>query len=337
MADGEVRIAIDAAGGDDGPAPVLAGAVASPDDVEIILVGPAPALDAGAVRFGEAGRHVALVEAPEVVSMGDDPVHAARHKRSSSLALCAKEVASGRADAMVTPGNTGAAVLTAAALLRRAPGVLHPALATLLPTLGGRPKVMLDVGAAVDPPPSWLAQFALLGSIYARVRCGITEPRIGLLANGTEEGKGDALRKDAHELLRSTPGYVGFVEGHDLLRDVAEVIVTDGFCGNAVLKTYEGTLLATAHAMLEQVVARCPTDTDGWVDDVVDAVRATFRVDVGAALLGLNGISIVCHGAARPGAIADAIALARDCVRGHLTEELAGALLRHEPPRRPAT
>src|SRR6476620_8948208 len=235
-------------GGDRAPAEIVAGGVraAAELDVDILLVGQP---DAIAVHLpdGVAPAGVEVLAASEVIAMDDEPAAAARRKKDSSLVRCAQAVREGRAQAMVGAGNTGATM--AAALLRmgRIRGVQRPAIAVPVPVPGSeRSSILLDAGATVDPEPEWLVQWARLGREYAKVRLGIDEPTIALLSNGEEAGKGDDLRKRAFALLSEVKGFIGNVEGRDLLGGAADVIVTDGFTGNIALKTAEGALLGIA-------------------------------------------------------------------------------------------
>jgi phosphate acyltransferase len=244
-------IALDAMGGDRAPEDIVAGArqAVAELDVQLLLAGP-PDVLASVLHedptFVEDDR-ITVLPASEVVAMSDEPASAIRTKKDSSLVRCAEAVRDGRADAMVSAGNTGAAM--AAALLRmgRIRGVQRPAIAVPLPVPGAdRGSVLLDAGATVDPEPAWLVQWARLGREYASSRFGIDEPSIALLSNGEESGKGDLLRKEASALLSELKGFIGNVEGRDLLHGHADVVVTDGFTGNIVLKTLEGAMLGLA-------------------------------------------------------------------------------------------
>ena len=185
-----------------------------------------------------------------------DPPASVRTRKDSSIVVSAELVRDGKADAMVSAGNTGAAM--AAALLRmgRIKGVARPAIAVPIPVPGRAPQILVDGGATVDCTAEWLRQFAVMGREYARIHLGIDEPRIGLLSNGEEAGKGDDLRKAVYPMLASMPGFIGNVEGRDFMHDTVDVIVTDGFTGNVALKTVEGAIRGTAAARVRH--ARCP-------------------------------------------------------------------------------
>jgi glycerol-3-phosphate acyltransferase PlsX len=337
-----IRVAVDVAGADLGPEPALAGALAAladptprraeaavgaagADDLEVTLVGPERAVRAMLPAHLRCAVHI--VDAPEVVGMGQDPVAATWAKRRSSLLVAAGEVAAGRADAMVTPGNTGAAVLAAAARLRRVPGVSNPALATVMPAPGGSPTVLVDIGATASAVPEWLVEFAVLGAEYARRRLGIERPRIGLLSNGHEAVKGGPVRRDAQLLLATMPGYVGQIEAYDILGDRVDVAVCDGFTGDVALKMYERTLDATVGLAIGAVRAFSPSPelADERERLVTRAVRNGLAAEAGGALLGVRGVCVICHGAAMAVDIADGVRLAAECVRADLVHGVTEA------------
>ncbi|MGQ0823533.1 MAG: phosphate acyltransferase PlsX [Actinomycetota bacterium] len=322
-------IAIDAMGGDRAPAEIVAGAVAAASalDVSVLLVGPP---DVIAARMQPHPR-VEVLPASEVVAMDEEPANAIRTKKDSTLARGAEAVRDGRADALVSAGNTGATM--AAALLRmgRISGVQRPAIAVPVPVpLSDRMSILLDVGATVDPDPEWLVQWAQLGREYAKVRLGVEEPTVALLSNGEEVGKGDDLRKRAGALLAEVRGFVGNVEGRDLLGATADVVVTDGFTGNVALKTLEGGLVAIA----------------GLVFSVVDEPEYTGVADVlklrlldaaaplmpdntgGAILLGVKGVCVISHGSSSAAAIVNAVRVARDAVNANVIARLTAVVAR---------
>ncbi len=319
-------IAVDAMGGDRAPGDILAGAHAAADaGIPVVLVGPP-----GLAGIGE----LPLIEASEVIEMHDDPAGGVRRKKDSTLVRAAEAVRDGKASAMVSAGNTGATM--AAALLRmgRLKGVSRPAIATTIPVLGERPNIMLDSGANAEVQVEWLAQFAQMGSIYARHRFGIDKPTVGLLSIGEEPGKGDTLRKEAYELLGATPGidFVGNIEGRDLLTKAADVVVTDGFTGNVALKTLEGALksifgrLFTAFAATPESQAHADA-----LAPMVQPIINELSPDTygGAVLLGVDGVCIISHGSSGPTAILNAVSLARDLVEARLVDEIRLAIQRH--------
>ena len=320
-------VAVDAMGGDHGPGPNLAGAhAAARDGIPVVLVGPTD-LEG---RIASTGDVLDLIEASEVIGMHDDPAAGVRRKKDSTLVRAAEAVRDGRASAMISAGNTGAAM--AAALLRmgRISGVKRPAIATPIPVPGSTPTVLLDAGANAEVQPDWLAQFAQMGSIYARHRFDIAEPRVGLLSIGEEATKGDTLRKETHELLATTPGidFIGNVEGRDIMSDELDVCVTDGFTGNVVLKTLEGAMKAVIAALLD---AFSPPEFTTHAEALMPALLplyATLSPDTygGAILLGVDGVCIISHGSSGPEAIRNGIGVARDMVEREITAEITAAI-----------
>ena len=328
-------IAIDAMGGDRAPGEIVAGALASVDtcDVDILLVGRADAI-AEHLPDGRPPARVEILEASEVIEMHEDPANAVRTRRDASLVRCAEAVRDGRAAAMVGAGNTGATM--AAALLRwhRIKGVHRPAIATPIPVFGtDRHQLLIDSGATVDPDPEWLVEWAVLAREYACIRLGVDQPTIGLLSNGEEEGKGDALRKRAAPLLADLKGFIGNVEGRDLMSRCADVIVTDGFTGNLVLKTLEGSLMGFARLALQVIQEKDAL----WADLAPDLVQRLIDVATplvpdntgGAMLLGVNGVCIISHGSSSANAIVNAVRVARDCVRADVVARLREAMSEH--------
>jgi phosphate acyltransferase len=323
-------IAIDAMGGDRAPHEIVAGALAAVAElgVEVVLAGRPDAL-AAHLPNGSAPAGVTVLPASEVVAMDDEPGRAVRTKKDASLVRCAEAVRDGLAQAMVGAGNTGATM--AAALLRmgRIKGVQRPAIAVPLPVPGtDRTTVLLDAGATVDPEPAWMFQWAQLGREYAKVRLGIAEPTVALLSNGEETGKGDDLRKQTAGLLAALKGYVGNVEGRDLLRGTVDVVVTDGFTGNVALKTLEGALTGIAGLVFSVL------DEPEWtaVADplklrLLDAAAPLMPDNTGGAvLLGVEGVCVISHGSSSAGAIVNAVRVARDAVVGGVVPRLADAI-----------
>lgn len=320
-------VAVDAMGGDHAPGPNLAGAhAAAADGIPVVLVGPADL----AGRTGADGGVLDLIEASEVIGMHDDPASGVRRKKDSTLVRAAEAVRDGRAGAMISAGNTGATM--AAALLRmgRIPGVKRPAIATPIPVPGSTPTVLLDAGANAEVQADWLVQFGQMGSIFARHRFGIDDPRVGLLSIGEEASKGDSLRKETHELLMATPGinFIGNVEGRDIMSDDVDVCVTDGFTGNVVLKTLEGGMKAVIGALLD---AFSPPEFKPHADALMPALLplyATLSPDTygGAILLGVDGVCIIAHGSSSADAMRNGIGVAKDMIEHDITAEIAAAI-----------
>jgi phosphate acyltransferase len=315
-------VAVDAMGGDHAPGAIIAGArQAAAAGVPVVLVGPADLADRG---------DLALIEASEVIAMHDDPAQGVRRKKDSTLVRAAEAVRDGKASAMVSAGNTGATM--AAALLRmgRIKGVNRPAIATPIPVPGGLPTVLLDAGANAEVQPEWLVQFAQMGSVYARRRFGIDVPRVGLLSIGEEPGKGDPLRKATYELLGVAQGidFVGNVEGRDIMTPNIDVVVTDGFTGNVVLKTLEGGVKTIVKALLEAFDA---PEYKVHADALLPALLPLYssmdpETYGGAMLLGVDGVCIISHGSSSPRAILNAINVAKEMVEADLVSELRAAI-----------
>jgi glycerol-3-phosphate acyltransferase PlsX len=251
-----------------------------------------------------------------------------RAKRDASIMRCAQLVKTGRADALVSAGNTGATMAAALLKIGRIRGVARPAIGVPIPVPGHHAQILVDGGATVDCTPEWLQQFAILGREYARVRLGVDEPRIGLLSNGEEPGKGDELRKHAHELLQSVPGFAGNVEGRDFMQPGFDVIVTDGFTGNVALKSIEGAIRGTARLVFAAL------ETPG-IEAAAAAVmpallEAATVVDPdregGAVLLGVNGVCVVAHGSSNATAIVNSVARAVECVEQRVVERAKEAV-----------
>ena len=339
-----ITVAVDAMGGDNAPDAVVAGAIAGfeqPDRPRILLVGRADAIEAALTRhvesrlMAEVRSRVDIVHASEVVEMDEHPAQAVRSKRDSSVVRACELVASGRARAVVSAGNSGAVLAAALFVVKRIEGVPRPAIGALLPGLEGS-TFLLDVGANADVRPEWLAQFAVMGDIYARSMMGVAEPRIALLSNGEEPGKGSSLVQAAHPLLAAAPiRFVGNVEGKDLLRGVCDVAVTDGFTGNVALKTAEGVgeflfdvlrreARASRRAMLGGLLLKPRLRA---IRDRVD-----YRATGGALLLGVAGEVVIAHGRSDATAVENAIRVARIAAERNISGVIAAAMPRLPEP-----
>jgi phosphate acyltransferase len=311
-----LRIAVDAMGGDFAPRCAVEGAVRSAreDGASILLVGDRARVEAelGELGFRPEGGHGTLevVHAEEVVGMDEPAITPIRKKRRSSIRLCAELVKEGRAQAMVTAGNTGAAMIAAKMVIGTIPGVDRPALAAVLPNAAGR-TVLLDVGANVATKPTQLRQFAVMGHFYAQEVIGTPAPRIGLMSIGEEEGKGTDLTREVFRVLKKTGlNFIGNVEGRDVFNGSVDVIVCDGFVGNAILKSAEA-LAELIGKMLREELQRNPRTQAGYLlaKPAFDRFRA--RVDYseyGAApLLGINGGCFIGHGRSNARAVQSAV------------------------------
>jgi glycerol-3-phosphate acyltransferase PlsX len=315
-----VRIAVDAMGGDRGPDEIVAGALeARGGDVEPVIVG-APGLETHGLE---------LIRAEDVIEMNDKPAEAVRAKPHSSLVTAVRAVAEGNVDAVVSAGNTGAMLAAGLLELRRIPGVMRPAIAVPIPAERG-PSVLLDAGANADARPEHLLQFATMGAVFAREILGIERPSVRLLSIGEEREKGNQLALEAHELLAASDlDFAGNAEGRDILRGAADVVVTDGFTGNTVLKTLEGTIGTILDALRAEIAAT-PRGRLGGVLIRPAARRLRHRLDPdtygGAYLLGLRGLAVVAHGNSSRTAIANAVRLAARGVDHDVVERLAASL-----------
>lgn len=317
-------VALDAMGGDNAPADVVAGALIAQEKygVPVLLVGdPAEMGDTGDLQ---------VLAASEVIDMKDEPGAAVRAKKDSSIVRAAEAVRDGQASAMVSAGNTGAAM--AAALLRfgRLPKVSRPAIATPIPVPGSTPTVLLDAGANADVQAQWLVQFGQMGAVFAKTRFGVPNPRVALLSIGEEDSKGNQLVKDAHALLRQADNinFIGNVEGRDFLRPVADVVVTDGFTGNVVLKTLEGSVGYMVQTFKKLMSGMMTEQTGpGLMAEVGPLLRQLDPNTYGGAmLLGVDGVCIISHGSSSPEAIAGALNVAKDMVEGSVVDHLRAAV-----------
>lgn len=323
-------IAVDALGGDRGPLiPVEAALNVARSGTAITLVGDEGVLRDAAARFGGLPRNVEIVHAPEAIAMDEKPSQAVRKKRGASIVVASRLVAEGRADAVVSAGNSGAAMAAGLFELGRIPGVQRPALASAFPTKQ-QPAVVLDLGANVEPTPIQLAQFAILGEAYARAVLHRERPRVAILTNGSEEVKGSDLTRAAHELLgRSTIHYVGYCEGRDIFTGDLDVIVTDGFTGNVLLKTLEGFVVAVRD-ILEREIRGSITASAGalLMRNIFGTVKRKLDYEEagGAPLLGLQRSSIVAHGASSVKALEHAIRAASALGRTGLAEVIESSI-----------
>jgi phosphate acyltransferase len=314
-------ISIDAMGGDNAPAEIVKGAEAAAKElnVPVVLVGQAEAI-------GQTD--LPIVEASEVIAMDDEPGSAVRNKKDSSLVIAAELVRDGRASAMVSAGNTGATMASALLRMGRIRGVARPAVATVLPVFGSTPTVLLDAGANSECTGPMMVQFAQMGSVFAQERFAIAAPRVGLLSIGEEASKGTPLVKETHNLLSAAPNikFMGNVEGRDLLTDEIDVVVTDGFTGNVVLKTLEGSAKTLVGAIMGAMVS---TPEAKEAAKTLLPVLAPIADEIdpetygGAMLLGVNGVCIISHGSSSAKAIKNAIGIAAEMVEHELVDKLS--------------
>jgi phosphate acyltransferase len=327
MPEPRLRVAVDAMGGDFAPREVVGGAVQAARElgVEVILVGSTAQIERELRALDGGAPPVRVVEAPEVIDMAEAPAMALRRKRQASILVAVETLLRGEADAVVSAGNTGAAMAASLLRLGRIEGIDRPAIAAVLPTLRGR-AIMVDVGANVDSRPKHLLQFAVMGSVYANRVLGIAEPRVGLMSNGAEETKGNETVIRAAELLRSSGlRFTGNIEGRDFFDGVADVAVCDGFVGNLLLKFGEGLALGI-FTLLREELSRGMLVRLG-VALATPRLRALARrMDHteygGAPLLGVNGICIIAHGSSKAKAIRNSVAVAVESVRARMVETI---------------
>jgi phosphate acyltransferase len=322
-----MRIAVDVMGGDHGCQVVIDGIKLAlqkyPSISEMHVVGDQKEIEAALVKSRLNDPRIQIVHASEVLGMDEKPLTAVRRKRDSSVVRAAGLVRDGKAEALISPGNTGGLVAAATLTIRRLEGVERPAIATVVPAAKGE-FILIDAGANPECKALYLAQFAVMGAIYSREILGHQRPRVGILSNGKEEIKGNELTRETAKLLQQLDlNFIGYVEGYDMFNDHVEVVVTDGFIGNLVLKTVEsmgksivrlikrelaGSILRKAGAMLaaggfRNIKQRMDPDAYG-----------------GAPLLGLNGNVIKAHGSARETAIMNAIRVSTEAIQHHLKE-----------------
>jgi phosphate acyltransferase len=326
-----MKIALDAMGGDFGPAVVVEGAVVAAREhgITSVLVGDKAAIEREIIRLKAPDLPLSIRHATQVVGMAEAPSQALRRKRDSSLRVAADLVKDGECHALVSAGNTGAAMAIGMFVLGLLPGVERPAIAAALPSLAGF-TVLIDAGANVDPKPRHLFQFAVMGHVYSRDIIGKDNPRVGLLSVGEEEGKGNDLVKDAFESLRgSSLNFIGNIEGRDIYNGRCDVVVTDGFTGNVCLKVSE-SLAEMLTSMIREELTRDALSKAGAVLAQGAFARMKRRVDYtemgGAPLLGINGASIVCHGASPVKAIKNALRVATEWVRNDVNDHIKTAL-----------
>ena len=324
-----MRIALDALGTDGSPLPELQGMKlaleAEDDDLTVVLVGDREVLGEAVSALGGSipAHRVEIVHAPVRIPPGESPATAVRRRPDSSIVVGTQLQKSGEVDAFVSAGSTGAVMAASLIFLRPLSGVDRPAIGTVLPTSRG-PILMLDAGANVDCKPRHLEQFALLGHIYAQDLLGIPRPRIGLLNIGEEPEKGDELSVDTFALLSANTrlDFVGNIEGREIVRGACDVLVCDGFVGNVLLKFYE-----SVSAFIIQLL-EAEMDRTGATLDMERAFRVLDYAEYGGApLLGVNGVTVICHGASTPKAIQGALSFAGRAVRSgmlpHMARELA--------------
>ena len=325
-------LALDAMGGDFAPEETVLGAaaVAGPA-LKIFLTGRRAEIErclaaAGSALSGEARRHLEIVDASEVIGFDEEPTRAVRAKEDSSLVVAASLVAEGRADGMVSAGNTGAAMAAALIKLRRIKGLKRPGLCAVIPT-PGKPTIFIDVGANSEARPGHLLEFASMASIFAREVLDVANPSVGIVSIGEESVKGNDLVLEAHRLMAATPelNFYGNVEGRDIVRNVVDVVVTDGFTGNVCLKLMESTSSLIVEEIRKAAGASLPARIGGLLlkKELADFKKSIDAEEfAGAYLLGVRGLVVVCHGNSSRKAIASALGYAARASRQNLVGKM---------------
>ncbi|MBU6409993.1 MAG: phosphate acyltransferase PlsX [Verrucomicrobia bacterium] len=330
-----MRIAVDVMGGDYGCGVVIAGAKlaleANKKISALYLVGDQAAVHAALPERGFRDHRVRVVHASEVVEMSDKPASALRRKKDSSIARAAALVAEGKADALVSLGNTGGIFTAATLAIGRVEGVDRGCIATVIPRQGNE-FVLLDAGANIECKPFHLAQFAVMGSVYSREVLGRRNPRVGILNIGREDCKGNELTLEAFkQCKRLDINFIGNVEGHDLFKDHVDVVVCDGFTGNIVLKTSESLAVAMFSMLKRELMHTAQRKIGAFLaKGAFHAIRKRMDPEVygGAPLLGFNGLVCKAHGGARERAVASAIRVTADAVQHHLNHVIATEIAR---------
>ena len=330
-----MRIGIDVMGGDNAPDEILKGCFTAlanlAADDQLVLIGDAGLINEAIAERGIKSTQIEVVGTTEVIGMDESPVDAVRAKKDSSLVIMGRMASPklpNRLDAIISAGNTGACVAAAQLHMRRLEGVIRPGIAVTVPTFAG-PIVLIDVGANIEPKASHLAQYGVMGDIYARRVLGIENPRVALMNVGGEEQKGTQEVRDARDLLRATEGlnFTGFVEGRGVFNGEADVVITDGIVGNVMLKLAEGLSSGIFKALAKEVFAIDPT-LASRLEPVVKSLYAKYDYHEygGAPLLGVNGVCLISHGSSVARTITNAIRRAHNFVELGVNEEIVTRL-----------
>lgn len=324
-----MRLAVDAMGGDNAPREIVLGAMKAIEtysDIHILLVG-----DENKIReYLTNEERIEILHTEEVILGTDEPVRAVRRKKTASMVLAAQQVADGNADACISAGNTGALMAAGLFVVGRIEGIERPALAPTLPTIGGEGFLLLDVGANADAKPEHLVQYAIMGSIYSEKARGIAKPRVGLLNIGTEEKKGNELVRNTYELLKDADiNFIGNIESRDLLEGAADVVVADGFTGNMVLKTIEGTAMSVFKMLKTALTSSFKSKMAAAVlkpDLTVLKNKMDYTEYGGAGLFGLKAPVIKAHGSSDANAVFNSIRQAREMVEKDVSGTIKAAI-----------
>lgn len=331
-----MRIALDAMGGDNAPLSNVMGAIDAikeNEQLSVILVGDEKVLQATLKKSKYVGDKIEVVHAVEAIEMDESPAGAVRQKRKSSMHIANQLVKEGKADAVFTAGNTGAAMGVSLLTLGRIPGVMRPALMVTFPSLTGHGTSLLDAGANVDCKPKMLAQFAVMADLHVKHILNIANPRIGLLSVGEEESKGNDLIKDSQEVFKNlkSVNFIGNIEGHDILNGTADVVICDGFIGNIILKFAEGSFRFFGDILKREMIR------SGWLNRIAGIMmmpimrriyrKMDYKEYGGVPLLGVNGISLIGHGKSNSKAIKNALLQAARYVEAHINHKIEASLI----------
>lgn len=302
-----MRIAVDVMGGDFAPVEIIAGAVkwAQENDAQLLLVGQEDLVKQELDNYSYDPERVMVVNASEIINMDESPATAIRRKKNSSIVVATRMVKEKMADALVSCGSTGAQMAAAIFILGRLEGIERPPIVASIPDARGKYSLLVDVGANVDCKAKQLLQFAVLGKAYASSILGIENPRVALINNGEEESKGNSLTVETYNLLKAQPGinFIGNIEGRELFSSKSDIMICDGFTGNLLLKTMEGMAMFIARKLVLEL---------GQLPSFFS--QLDYTKTGGAPLLGIDGVSIVCHGSSKREAVYNGINIARQCV-----------------------
>ncbi|MFT5423636.1 MAG: glycerol-3-phosphate acyltransferase PlsX [Phycisphaerales bacterium] len=332
-----MRLAVDVMGGDNAPDAILKGCLGAIEDLDaddaLILVGDEGLIREALAASGVSDPRIIVHHAPDSIAMHESPTSAVRSKPKSSIVEMTrlgspKASAEDRCDAVLSAGNTGACVAAGQMLMKRLPGVHRPGIAVTIPAFHG-PVVLCDAGANPSPKGTHLWQYAVMADIFTKAVHGVTNPRVALMNIGSEEGKGSSIVKEAHDLLKQTPelNYIGFVEGRDFFAGTADVIITDGFVGNTVLKVAEGLVKSLFQAIAQEIFESDPKLALQF-EPIIKQIYAKndYHEHGGAPLLGVNGTVIIAHGTSEPRTIRAAIRNTKNAVTAHVNDEIVRRL-----------
>ncbi|HUR53551.1 MAG TPA: phosphate acyltransferase PlsX [Gemmataceae bacterium] len=327
-----MRIALDAMGGDHGPAPAVAGArlaLSAAPDLTIVLVGDQAQLDPLLAAAPLPADRLEVFHASQSVDMKEKPVDALRKKPDASVFRAWQLMAEKKVDGLVSAGNTGAVVAGGLRTKKFLKCVQRPGIATVMPTAKGR-CVIMDVGANVYPKPRHLLEYGVMGSLFAKHLLGAADPKIGLMNVGEEEGKGHELVRQTYDLFRNGPlkdSFLGNIEGRDIHRGAVDVVITDGFTGNVVLKLSEGVFEFVMSMVKDDVIGALNAERDVAVE-ALKGLLAKYHYSAfgGAPLLGIEGVCVICHGSSKEAAFANALGVAAQNVRVKLNEKIVAEL-----------